>query len=124
MTRTVAVQARWVLAAGGAHGWLLCAGQVCGRQTNDGSRWCDTAALARLPLPQRVVTYLTFASPRSVTRLELGEVCAVPKTANLLTLLRPELAAGVVVRYCTLPDGDVYYTCGTAHPYALGDGRR
>jgi hypothetical protein len=107
------VQARWVLAAGGEQGWLLCEGVLCGRQTQ-GGRWCDTAVLARLALPQRVVAYLTFASPRAVTRLELGDVCGVPARENLLTLLKPELAAGVVLRYCTLPCGTVYYTCGHA----------
>jgi hypothetical protein len=113
--RRSVVQARWVLAPGGAEGWLLCEGQVCGRQTREG-RWCETAALARFPLYARVVIYLTFVSPRAVSRLELGDVCGVPADANLLTLLKPELAAGVVLRYATLPDGDVYYTGGSAMP--------
>jgi hypothetical protein len=114
--RRAVVQARWVLAPGRDQGWLLCEGQLCGRQTRDGERWCDRVALARLPLHTRIVLYLTFASPRAVSRLELGDVCGVPATANLLTLLKPELAAGVVLRYATLPDGDVYYTCGSAMP--------
>jgi hypothetical protein len=113
--RRAVVQARWVGAAAGVQGWLLCEGHLCGRQTREG-RWCDMAALARLPLHARIVTYLTFASPRAVTRLELGDVCGVPAMANLLTLLGPELACGVVLRYCTLPDGDVYYTCGSEMP--------